>query len=66
MKKIQRILAIAGIVLLLGMYLATLAFAMLGKDFFPLFMASLFCTFAVPVMIWFYGMVYKWLKKNTD
>lgn len=41
MKKTQRILAILGIVLLLGLYLSTLVFALLGKDFFPVFMASL-------------------------
>ena len=66
MKKAQRILAIIGVVLLLGLSLITLVFAFLGKDFFPMFMASLFSTFAIPVMIWLYGMVYKWLKRGSS
>lgn len=49
MKKTQRILAILGIVLLLGLYLSTLVFALLGKDFFPVFMASLFSSFVVQI-----------------
>ncbi|MCI9173433.1 MAG: hypothetical protein HFH49_00620 [Lachnospiraceae bacterium] len=65
MKKIQRILAIIGIVLLVGLYLSTLIFALLGKDFFPIFMASLFSSFVVPVLIWAYGFIYKLIKKRT-
>ena len=41
MKKSRRILAMIGVVLLLGLYLITLLLAILGKDFFPMFMASL-------------------------
>ncbi|MCI8683255.1 MAG: hypothetical protein HFH50_09725 [Lachnospiraceae bacterium] len=66
MKKTQRILAILGIVLLLGLYLSTLVFALLGKDFFPVFMASLFSSFVVPVLIWAYGFVYKLIKKRAS
>ncbi len=40
MKKAQRILAAIGIILLIGLYLSTLVFALLGKDFFPMFIAS--------------------------
>ncbi len=65
MKKTQRILAILGIVLLLGLYLSTFVFALLGKDFFPMFMASLFSSFVVPVLIWTYGFVYKLIKKEV-
>lgn len=65
MKKTQRILAIIGIVLLLGLYLSTLVFALLGKDFFPVFMASLFSSFVVPTLIWAYGFVYKLIKKRA-
>ncbi len=66
MKKLRRILAMVGVVLLLGLYLVTLLLAILGKDFFPMFMASLFSTFAIPVMIWLYGMVYRWLKRDSS
>lgn len=66
MKKTQRILAIIGIVLLVGLYLLTLLFAILGKDFFPMFMASLFSSFVLPVLIWLYGFLYKMRKKRNS
>ncbi len=65
MKKSRQILAILGIVLLVGLYLATLILAILGKNFFPLFMASLFASMALPILIWLYGFIYKWVKKNS-
>ncbi len=64
MKKVQRILAILGIALLVGLYLSTLVFALLGKDFFPMFMAALFSSFVLPVLLWAYGFVYRLIKKN--
>ncbi len=65
MKKSRQILAILGIVLLVGLYLATLVLALLGKNFFPLFMAALFASMALPILIWLYGFIYKWVKKNS-
>lgn len=64
MKKTQRILSLIGVILLIGLYLVTLLFAILGKDFFPMFMASLFSSFVLPVLIWTYGFIYKLVKKN--
>ena len=64
MKKTQRILSLIGVLLLVGLYLATLIFAILGKDFFPMFVASLFSSFMLPVLIWAYGFIYKLVKKN--
>ena len=66
MKKVQRILAVLGVILLLGLYLATLIFALLGKNFFPMFMADLFSSFVLPVLLWVYGFVYRLIKKNTS
>ena len=52
MKKSHRILALAGIVLLLAMYASTLLFALMDSPSAKgLFMASLFCTFAVPILL---------------
>lgn len=65
MKKIQQILAILGIVLLLGLYLTTLILAILGKDFFPMFMAALLASMALPVLLWVYGYIYKLTKRNS-
>ena len=58
MKKVQRILAVLGVILLLGLYLATLIF--------PMFMAALFSSFVLPVLLWVYGFVYRLIKKNTS
>lgn len=66
MKKVQRILAILGIILLVGLYLLTLVLAILGKDFFPMFMAALFASMALPILLWLYGFIYKWVKKNSQ
>ncbi len=66
MKKAQRVLAILGIILLLGLYLSTLIFALMGKDFFPLFMASLFSSFVLPVFLWIYSFIYKLVKKDSS
>ncbi len=66
MKKIQQILAILGIVLLLGLYLTTLILAILGKDFFPMFMAALLASMALPVLLWVYGYIYKLIKRSSE
>ncbi len=66
MKKVQQILAILGIVLLVGLYLITLVLAILGKNFFPMFMAALFASMALPVLLWIYGFVYKLIKRKTQ
>lgn len=65
MKKTRQILAILGVILLVGLYLATLILAILGKNFFPLFMAALFASMALPILIWLYNFIYKWVKKNS-
>lgn len=64
MKKTKQILAVIGIILLAGLYLTTLILAVLGKEFFQLFMASMISTIMIPVLIWAYTFVYKLLKKN--
>ena len=56
MKKRTRILALAGIILLLAMYASTMIFALMDSPMARgLFMGSLFCTIAVPVVL--YGML---------
>lgn len=65
MKNTKQILAIIGIILLVVLYLSTLVFALLGKNFFPIFMASLVSTIMLPVIIWLYTMLHKNLKKKN-
>ncbi|MEG0961710.1 MAG: hypothetical protein RSD28_01195 [Lachnospiraceae bacterium] len=65
MKKTKQILAIIGIVLLVCLYLTTLLLALLGKDFFQMFMAAMISTIMIPVLIWTYTFVYKLIKKHN-
>ncbi|MGN0251800.1 MAG: hypothetical protein ACI4EH_10630 [Oliverpabstia sp.] len=67
MKKLQRIMAIAGVVLLVGMYAATLIFALSGSpESDGLFKASIACTIIVPVFLYANMLVYKVLKSRGD
>lgn len=63
MKKLKRILAWVGIVLLVGMYLATFLLAIFDRSAsMSMFRASVGCTILVPVMLYAYTLVYKWTK----
>lgn len=65
MKKVKRILAIIGVVLLAGLYLSTLIFAIIDSDdTMTLLKASIYSTIVVPVLIWAYGLVYRLLKNH--
>lgn len=66
MKKVQQIIAILGVILLVGLYLTTLVLAILGKEFFTLFMSALLASIALPVFLWLYGFLYKWLKRTAQ
>jgi dolichyl-phosphate-mannose--protein O-mannosyl transferase len=65
MKKIKQILALIGVVILIGLYLSTLVCALSGSEnFMDMFMASVYATVVIPVLIWAYSFVYKLLKKH--
>ncbi len=65
MKKVKQFLAIIGVIILVGLYVSTLIFALSGRnDAMNLFMASVFATVVIPVLIWAYGMVYRLLKNH--
>ena len=66
MKKAKRILALIGVVLLVLLYLSTLVFALLGKDFMNWLMASVATTIMLPILIWAYGFVYRLVKGKKD
>lgn len=62
----RRILAILGVVLLVGMYIATLIFAIIGNGYFKnLFALSLALTIAVPVILHL-ALVMSNVKKGKD
>lgn len=68
MKKTKRILAIIGVILLIGLYLSTLFCALFAEEnLMSLLMTSIYATFVIPVLIWVYTFVYKLIKKDrTD
>lgn len=68
MKKLQRVLAMAGVLLLLALYGSTLVFALSGNpEADGWFKASLFCTITIPVLLYAFVLVYRYLKdRNKD
>ena len=66
MKKTKQILAIIGVILLAALYLGTLVLAILGKDFFPMFMAALCLTLVLPVILWLYTLMQKSRKEKKE
>lgn len=67
MKKAKQILAIIGIILLVGLYLSTLFCAISSSDnFMNLLMASIYATVVIPILIWAYTFIYHLIKKKDD
>lgn len=66
MKKTKQILAMVGVILLAALYLGTLVLAILGKDFFPMFMAALILTITLPVVLYLYTLLQKSRKKKLE
>ena len=66
-KKVKQILAIIGIVVLVGLYVSTIVCALSSSDnFMNLLLASVYATVIIPVLIWAYSFIYKLLKKDRD
>lgn len=63
-QKLKRIFALAGAILLAGMYLITLILAFVdptaSKDWLK---ASLVCTVVIPCFLYAYILIYRYLKK---
>ena len=67
MKKTRQILAIIGIILLVGMYVSTIICALsANENFMSMLMASLYASFIIPVLIWTYTFIYKLFNKDDD
>lgn len=62
--KLKRILAIIGVIILAGMYILTLVFSLIrGEMAWDLFKASIYCTLIIPIFLYAYILIYKYLKK---
>ena len=67
MKKVKRILALAGAMLLFALYASTLIFAFIDSDVSLTFLrASIACTIILPVLIYAYILVYRVTRRDTD
>ena len=65
MKKTRQILAILGIIVLVGMYVSTIICALsANENFMSMLMASLYASFVIPALIWAYTFIYKLFKKD--
>lgn len=65
MKKLKRILAILGVIVLVGLYLTTLILAICGNPkTMNAFIASVVATAVIPVLLWAYSMIYRLLKEH--
>jgi len=65
MNKVKRIAAFVGVALILSMYLISLISAIFATEQFPgLFLASVFSTIVIPIMIYLFIAVYKYVHKN--
>ena len=66
-KRIKQVLAIIGIVIILGLYATTLILALTGNEnTHGLFLASIFATVMVPVLIYIIQWLYKLVKKQAE
>ena len=64
MKKVKRILAMAGVILILVLYAITVILGIFGNEnTIQLLKASLAATVIVPVLIWAYTFIYRLLGK---
>lgn len=64
-KKVKRISAIVGIVLIISMYVISLISALFASKATPgLFLASIFSTVVIPIMIYVFIATYKYVHRN--
>ncbi len=67
MSKVKRIAAIVGLVLIVSMYIISFLSALFATEYSSgLFMASIFSTIVIPIMIYMFITVYKWVHKKDD
>ena len=67
MKKMKRILAAAGAILLLLLYASTLVCALSSSEnFMNLLMVSIYATVITPVLLWAYTLIYKLVHKSSE
>jgi large-conductance mechanosensitive channel len=67
MSKVKRIAAMIGLIFIVSMYLVSFLSALFATEYsYGLFMASIFSTIVVPIMIYLFIMVYKMVHKKDE
>lgn len=67
MKKMKRIIALLGVILLLALYISTIVLACIGSEnALNLLRAAIYATIVVPVLLWAYSFIYKLLRNNNS
>ena len=67
MKNIKRLLAVIGVILLIGMYVCTLIFALIGSPASDdLLKASIAATILIPVLLYGFILITRLLKNKND
>lgn len=65
MKKVKQILAIIGVIVLVGLYISTIVCAVsASENFMNMLMTSIYASVIIPVLIWAYSFIYKLIKKR--
>ena len=65
MKNLKRISALLGIILLAGLYLTSLVLALTSNAHtFEFFVASIAATVIIPILLWIYTAMYKYITKH--
>lgn len=67
MKKFKKIFAIAGVIILLGMYLLTFISAIFATpNSHALFFGSIAATIIIPIFLYAYSLIYRVIYKNNE
>ncbi len=67
MKKVKQILALISVIFLLSLYVLTIVGAITASPYSNgLFMASVYSTIVVPILLYAYILIYRVLKKNSE
>ena len=67
MKRTRQIMAIIGIIILVGLYIVTLILAIMNNEYTKRwFTAAIVCTVVVPILIYVYQWLYKLVRKDAQ
>lgn len=67
MKKLKRITALVGVILLIALYAGTMLLGIFGSEkTMDLLFVAIICTVIIPVLLWAYSFIYRLLKENFN